>query len=90
MLNARLDYGPTAREQAAFTVTCLIILEMALNIQGRFGYELLRQVLFRNLPDVLIMMASLFLLVRATEWVVDVQRYRKQLSMDRSASGDNP
>lgn len=82
MINARLDYSPTAREQAAFTVTCLIILEMALNIQGHFGYELLRQVLYQNVADVLVMMASLFLLVRVTEWLVDIQRYRKQQFMD--------
>lgn len=87
MINARLDYGPTAREQAAFTVTCLIILEMALNIQGHFGYELLRQVLYRNVADVLIMMASLFLLVRATEWVVDVQQHRKRHAMDQPVTG---
>lgn len=77
LLNARRQFRETVRELAAFTITSLIILEMALNIQGRYGYELLRQLLYGNLTDVFVMMAGLFLMVKLTDAVIDLAAFRQ-------------
>jgi len=77
LLNTRRQFRETVRELAAFTITSLIILEMALNIQGRYGYELLRQLLYGNLADVFVMMAGLFLMVKLTDVVIDLAAFRQ-------------
>lgn len=79
LLNAKRQYLNSVRELAAFTITSLIILEMALNIQGRYGYELLRQVLYGNYADVLAMMLGLFLIVKLTEAGLDYVIYKQNL-----------
>jgi len=82
LLNAKRQYWNTVRELAAFTITSLIILEMALNIQGRYGYELLRQVLYGNYADVLAMMLGLFLIVKITEVAIDYHLYKQKLKYE--------
>jgi len=82
LLNAKRQYWNTVRELAAFTITSLIILEMALNIQGRYGYELLRQVLYGNYGDVLAMMLGLFLIVKITEVAIDYHIYKQKLKFE--------
>ncbi len=70
--NADFAYGPTFKEQASFVITGLVIIEMALNMQGRLCYEMLQQMLYRNYSIVFAIMMGLFLLVKGTEIAVDV------------------
>jgi hypothetical protein len=69
--NAAHQYLATVKEQAAFLVTGLIIIEMALNIQGRLSYEMLRQLLHKNIDIVIAAAACIFLTVKITEVVAD-------------------
>ncbi len=71
-LNARYQYVPAIKEHAAFLVTGLIIIEMALNIQNHLGYELLQAILFRDVAMVALIVFGIYLLVKATEVLVDV------------------
>ncbi len=70
-INARHQYIPTMKEHASFLITGLIIIEMALNIQGHLSYELLQQVLYRHYDVAIVIIAGIFLVVKATEIVVD-------------------
>ena len=76
-LNAHLQYIPSLKEQAAFLVTGLIIIEMALNIQGHLGYELLQGILYKQYTVVMVIVLGIFLIVKATEVVVDVWFHRE-------------
>ena len=69
--NARHQYLPTVKEQAAFLITGLMIIEMALNIQGHLCYELLQTILFRDYTVALTIMMAIFLVVKATDIGVD-------------------
>ena len=75
-MNARFQYLATFKEQAAFIITGLIIIEMALNIHGHLSYELLQQLLYRNYDLAVLIIWGIFLLVKATEWATDVLLYR--------------
>jgi hypothetical protein len=74
-LNARHQYLSTINEQASFLITGLIIIEMALNIQNHFSYELLQHLLYKNNLIALLMIFAIFLLVKTTEIVTDYWRY---------------
>lgn len=80
--NADYAYGSTFKEQASFVITGLVIIEMALNMQGRLCYEMLQQMLYRNYSIVFAIMMGLFLLVKATEIAVDVWMYRLERKFD--------
>jgi len=69
--NAEFQFIPGIKDLASFLITGLIIIEMALNIQGHFGYELLKQVLFKNYDVVVFYIFMIFLLVKTTEFFVD-------------------
>lgn len=71
-LNARHQYIPALKEHASFLISGLIIIEMALNIQGHLGYELLQNILYRRYEVVIAILLGMFLVVKATEIVVDV------------------
>ena len=70
--NARFQSIPALKEQATFLVTGLIIIEMALNIQGHFCYDLLQNILRRDYSVVAGMLMAIFLLVKATDIFVDL------------------
>jgi hypothetical protein len=70
--NARLQFVPALKEQASFLITGLIIIEMALNIQGHLGYELLQALLAREVAEAALIVFGLFTLVKAAELAVDV------------------
>jgi hypothetical protein len=74
--NAHLQYLATLKEQAAFLITGLIIIEMALNIHGHLSYEMLRQLLYRNYAIVILIILCIFYTVKFTEIFTDwlVQR----------------
>jgi len=78
-LNARHQYFPTLKEQASFLITGLIIIEMALNIQGHLCYELLQNILYRQYDIVLTILFAIFLLVKVTDILVDVRHHREEL-----------
>lgn len=71
-MNARHQYLPALKEHASFLISGLIIIEMALNIQGHLGYELLQNILYRRYEVVLAILLAIFLVVKATEILVDV------------------
>ncbi len=78
-LNARYQYFPTLKEQASFLITGLIIIEMALNIQGHLCYELLQNILYRRYDVALAIILGIFLLVKVTEILVDLRQHREEL-----------
>jgi hypothetical protein len=71
-MNARHQYLPALKEHASFLISGLIIIEMALNIQGHLGYELLQNILYRRYEVVIAILLGIFLIVKATEILVDV------------------
>ncbi len=70
-INSRYQYLATFKEQASFLITGLIIIEMALNIHGHLGYELLQQLLYQNYEIVLVIILFIFYLVKLTEMATD-------------------
>ncbi|MBD3314972.1 MAG: hypothetical protein GF344_04240 [Chitinivibrionales bacterium] len=77
--NARLQYLSTIKEQASFLITGLIIIEMALNIQGHLSYELLRQMLHRNYDIVIAIILGIFYAVKLAEIMTDWIVHRENL-----------
>jgi ABC-type transport system involved in multi-copper enzyme maturation permease subunit len=70
-LNARYQFLITLKEHASFLITGLIIIEMALNIQGHLGYEMLQNILYKEYDVVVSIILGIFFIVKATEIVVD-------------------
>jgi len=69
--NALFQYFHSIKELAAFTVSGLIIIEMALNIQGHLSYEMLKYVLNRNYDTVFFIVMLIFILIKLIEISVD-------------------
>lgn len=80
--NAQHQYLPALKMQASFLITGLIIIEMALNIQGHLCYELLQTLLYKHYAQSAAIVFGIFLLVKLTEIAVDVYRYREGLRYD--------
>jgi hypothetical protein len=76
--NVRFQYLNTLKEQASFLITGLIIIEMALNIQGHLCYELMQNILYKNIPVVLLILFGIFLIVKLTQIVIDIILTRQQ------------
>jgi len=76
-LNTRYQYLPSLKEHASFLITGLIIIEMALNIQGHLGYELMQSILYTRYDVVVTIILGIFLLVKATEVTVDAWFHRE-------------
>lgn len=81
-LNARYQYLQTIKEQASFLISGLIIIEMALNIQGHFSYELLKQLLYKNYDIVIVIVLGIFYLVKMTEVFADWITYKESLTYE--------
>jgi len=77
-INARFQYISALKEQASFLISGLIIIEMALNIHGHLSYELLRQLLYKNYDVVIIILAGVFYLVKATEMFTDWVKHKAE------------
>lgn len=71
-LNSRYQFLPSLKEYASFLITGLIIIEMALNIQGHLGYELLQNILYKEYDVALFIIVGIFFVIKGTEIVVDV------------------
>jgi hypothetical protein len=80
--NVRIQYLRTLKEQASFLISGLIIIEMALNIQGHLCYELMQQLLYKNFSLVLIIVFGIFLIVKITEMFIDYIAGRHQRHID--------
>jgi hypothetical protein len=80
--NARHQYLSTIKEQASFLITGLVIVEMALNIQGHLCYELMQNILYKNYALVLIILLGIFYLVKGTEIFIDWIIYRDNLKYE--------
>ena len=78
-LNARYQYLPTLKEQASFLISGLIIIEMALNIQGHLCYELLQTLLYKQYDVAMAIVLAIFLLVKVTEMLVDAHRHKEEV-----------
>ena len=70
--NARLQYIPSLKEYAAFVVTGIVIIEMALNISGHLCYALLRHILYREYDIAIAIVFVIFVTVKLTEMLLDV------------------
>jgi hypothetical protein len=55
---------------------------MALNIQGHLCYELLQNILYRRYDIALTIILGIFLLIKVTEILVDLQQHRKELRFE--------
>lgn len=71
-MNASFQYIPVVKEHAAFLITGLIIIEMALNIQGNFSYELLQRLLAGEIDVAAAIVIGIFFVVKATELLIDI------------------
>jgi len=87
--NVRFQYLTTLKEQASFLITGLIIIEMALNIQGHLCYELMQNILYKNLSVVLIILFGIFLIVKLTEIVIDSILLKHQNKIGNISSEDS-
>ncbi|MEO7958319.1 MAG: hypothetical protein ABIW76_16670 [Fibrobacteria bacterium] len=76
--NAEFQYLATLKEQAAYLITGLIIIEMALNIHGHLSYEMLKQLLYGNHDTVIAIVLLLFLTVKSTEVFTDALIFIRQ------------
>jgi hypothetical protein len=77
-LNARFQFIPALKEHASFLITGLIIIEMALNIQGHFCYELLQQILYKQYDIAAVIIFGIFLTVKATEIAIDIWEHKEK------------
>jgi hypothetical protein len=78
-LNARFQFIPALKEQASFLVTGLIIIEMALNIQGHLCYDLLQRILYRQYDIAAAIIFGIFLTIKATEIAIDIWEHREKV-----------
>lgn len=80
-LNAHHQYLPALKEHASFLISGLVIIEMALNIQGHLNYEMLKNILYKQYDVVLLIVFAIYLLVKGTEVFVDtvVEREARRL-----------
>ncbi|HVN47184.1 MAG TPA: hypothetical protein VMU30_00020 [Bacteroidota bacterium] len=70
-MNAHYQYIPTMKQYASFLITGLIVIEMALNIQGHLCYELLQDILYDRYEMALLIIWGIFIVVKGTELIVD-------------------
>jgi len=84
--NVRFQYLNTLKEQASFLITGLIIIEMALNIQGHLCYELMQNILYKNLSVILLILFGIFVIVKLTQIVIDFVVIRQHIKIGNISS----
>jgi hypothetical protein len=84
-LNAHHQYLPSLKEHASFLITGLIIIEMALNIQGHLGYELLQNILYRRYDVAATIIVGIFVIVKVTDIVIDAWVLRETHKYENKA-----
>jgi ABC-type dipeptide/oligopeptide/nickel transport system permease component len=70
--NTRLQFLSALKEHAAFLITGLMIIEMALNIRGHLCYTLLQHILYGESELAIVIALGIFFVVKATEVMVDI------------------
>ncbi len=75
-LNAVYQNILNIKELSALLITGIVIIEMALNIQGYLCYEMLQNILYKNYDVVIFIVLLIFITVKTTEFFVDVKYYR--------------
>jgi hypothetical protein len=78
-LNARFQFIPALKEHASFLITGLIIIEMALNIQGHLCYELLQKILYRQYDIAAAIIFGIFFTIKTTEIAIDVWEHKEKM-----------
>ncbi len=63
------------KELSALLITGIVIIEMALNIQGYLCYEMLQNILYKNYDVVIFIIILIFITVKTTEFFVDLKYY---------------
>lgn len=86
-INARYQYLSTIKEQASFLITGLVIIEMALNIQGHLCYELMQNILYQQYDIVLAIILGIFLVVKGTEIASDYWQFLEARRYDNELMG---
>ena len=66
-LNARFQFMTTLKEHAAYLVTGLVVIELALNIKGDLCYALLQHMLYREYDIVAFILFLIFFTVKAMQ-----------------------
>jgi hypothetical protein len=87
--NARFQYRLTMKQYASLIITGLMIIEMALNLQGHFSYQLLQDVYYHRYTNVLMSLFGIFLIVKITELGVDYMHYRESLRYENVSTSGN-
>jgi len=82
--NARFQFISSIKEQASFLISGLVIIEMALNIQGHLCYELLQNILYKNFQIVLLIVFLIFLLLKVTEIYSDYLHHHYSTKYDNN------
>jgi hypothetical protein len=62
---------------------------MALNIQGHLCYELMQNILYKNLPVVLVILFGIFLMVKLTQIVIDSIVFKQQKRIGNISAEDS-
>ncbi|MFH0736670.1 MAG: hypothetical protein V1773_00975 [bacterium] len=75
-INAKYQNILNIKALSSFLITGLIIIEMALNIQGYMCYELLQNVLYKQYDVVIFIVLLIFFTVKMMELFVDFWYYR--------------
>lgn len=71
-MNASFQYISALKQHVAFLITGLIIIEMALNIQGHLCYELLKSLLFEDYEVAAAIIIGIFFAVKLAELFIDL------------------
>ena len=75
----------TLKEHAAYLVTGLVIIELALNIKGDLCYALLQHMLYREYDIVAFILLLIFFTVKLTEALVDLRHAAEARKYDNAA-----
>jgi hypothetical protein len=83
-LNARFQFMTTLKEHAAYLVTGLVVIELALNIKGDLCYALLQHMLYREYDIVAFILLLIFFMVKLTEALVDFRHAAEARKYDNA------
>lgn len=87
--NAARQYTQTVKEQGSFLISCLIIIEMALNIQNHLSYELLQNMLYKNYAFATLIVLGIYYLVKGTEIMVDFWVFKAENKVSNYEQGNS-
>ncbi len=83
-INAIYQNVLNIKELSALLITGIVIIEMALNIQGYLCYEMLQNILYKNYDVVIFIIILIFITVKTTEFFVDLEYYNMTKKYENS------